>query len=72
MKLNLQGGYVKKKIAEGYSPNSDYIQHLRLIEHGVISNIFGGMHGFAGWAFSAAKSNYAKEYAEIKKEICCE
>ena len=73
MKRNLRGDYVQKKITEGHSPNSDYIQHLRLIEYGIISQLFGdGIHIMTGWAFSAAKSNYPKEYEEIRKEIYCE
>jgi len=72
MKLNLRGDYVKKKIAERHLPGSKYIQQLKLIEYGIISTLFGGMHGFAGWAFDAAKGRHPQEYEEIKKEICCE
>ena len=71
MKINLRDDYVKRKIAEGHAPDSNYIQQLKLIEYGIISQLFGdGIHIATGWAFSAAKSEYSKEYEEIKREIC--
>jgi len=71
MKLNLRGDCVERLIAAGHpSPSS-----LRLIEYGIISACFSGPNGigtFSGWAYSAAKGRYPKEYDEIRRSILCE